>query len=72
MRPIAVAVEREEVVPVVGDVVAQLLGPDRGIAELRVVALLGVELGGDPDRADGRDGVWGTVGLSSGTASTGR
>ena len=45
-----VAVERAEVVPGVEDVVAEVLGPDRG--ERRTVrAVLGMELGGDADRS---------------------
>ena len=38
-------------VPVVDDVVAELLGANGGVAQGAVVAMLGVELGGDPDRA---------------------
>ncbi len=51
MRAVGVAVQREEVVPVVEDVVAKLLGPNRSVPQRAVVALLGMELGGDSDGA---------------------
>ena len=51
MGGVAVAVQREEVVPGVGDVVAEVLGAQDGAPQAGVVPVLGMELGGDPDRA---------------------
>ena len=50
---IRLAVERGEVVPRVEDVVAELLAADGGGAEVAPVAVLRMELGGDPDRSRG-------------------
>ena len=46
---VAVAVQRVEVVPGVGDVIAHGLGVDDGPAQAAIVTVLGMELGGDAD-----------------------
>jgi hypothetical protein len=51
MATVTIAVQREEVVPVVDDVIAQDLRPNGRIAERGVIALLRMELSGDANVA---------------------
>ena len=57
VRTVRVAVEREEVVPGVDDVVAELLRAHGATADVAVGAVLRMELGGDPDGAHGSSGL---------------